>query len=61
MIRKFHALGWSGPRAGAKHQFMIKGSKKQRIPNPHESDIGITLIKMILRQAEITEDEWNAV
>jgi hypothetical protein len=39
---------------------MIKGSKKQRIPNPHESDIGLPLLKMILQQAEISEDDWNA-
>ena len=39
---------------------MIKGSKKQCIPNPHESDVGISLIKRILRQAEIAEDAWNA-
>ena len=52
-------LGWSGPRAGGKHQFMIKGQQKQRIPNPHESDIGISLLKRILQQAGISDDEWN--
>lgn len=38
---------------------MIKGKRKQRIPNPHGRDVGIQLLKEILRQAEISEDEWE--
>ncbi len=38
---------------------MIKGKRKQRIPNPHSQDVGIQLLKEILRQAEISEDEWE--
>jgi len=37
LIRKFRALGFKGPFAGKKHQFMIKGTQKIRIPNPHGS------------------------
>ena len=57
--RKFHALGWSGPIYGAKHPFMVKGKQKQRIPNPHTGDISVGLLKEILRQAKIAEDEWE--
>ena len=60
LIRKFKALGYSGPFSGGRHQFMIKGPKKIRIPNPHEScDIHISLVKEILRQAGITIDDWD--
>lgn len=60
LIRKFKILGYSGPFSGGKHQFMIKGRKKIRIPNPHGSgDIDISLVKEILRQAEINRDEWD--
>jgi predicted RNA binding protein YcfA (HicA-like mRNA interferase family) len=60
MIRKFKALGYSGPFSGGRHQFMINGSKKIRIPNPHGSgDIDISLLKEILRQANITNEEWG--
>jgi len=60
LIRKFRALGYSGPFSGGKHQFMIKGRKKIRIPNPHGSrDIHISLVKEILRQAGISSDEWD--
>jgi predicted RNA binding protein YcfA (HicA-like mRNA interferase family) len=61
LIRKFRALGYSGPFSGGKHQFMIKGSQKIRIPNPHISDISASLIKEILRQAGISSQEWDNV
>ena len=62
LIRKFRAPGYSGPFSGSKHQFMIKGRKKIRIPNPHRSkDIHISLVKEILRQASIRNNEWDKV
>jgi len=62
LIRKFKALGYSGPYSGGKHQFMIKGKKKIRIPNPHGSgDIHVSLLKEILRQSGISKDEWDRV
>jgi predicted RNA binding protein YcfA (HicA-like mRNA interferase family) len=61
LIRKFRALGYSGPFSGGKHQFMIKGSQKIRIPNPHVSDISASLVKEIIRQAGISSQEWDNV
>lgn len=61
MIKKFRALGWDGPRPGGKHQFMSRGAHKVRIPNPHVSDLGRPLLAEILRQANLTEDEWTSV
>jgi len=61
LIRKFRALGYSGPFSGGKHQFMIKGSQKIRIPNPHMSNITISLVKEILRQAGISAQEWDSM
>ncbi|MGD0283658.1 MAG: type II toxin-antitoxin system HicA family toxin [Dissulfurispiraceae bacterium] len=60
LIRKFKTLGYSGPFSGGRHQFMTKGRKKIRIPNPHgNDDINISLVKEILRQAGISADEWD--
>ncbi|MCG6941350.1 MAG: type II toxin-antitoxin system HicA family toxin [Thiohalocapsa sp.] len=60
LIRKFRALGWTGPHAGKRHQFMQRGTKKIRIPNPHGSgDIGAGLIAEILRQAGISQQDWD--
>jgi predicted RNA binding protein YcfA (HicA-like mRNA interferase family) len=59
IVRKFRSLGYSGPFSGGKHQFMKKGSQKIRIPNPHIEDIGVSLIKEILRQSGISPEEWD--
>ncbi|KRT34358.1 toxin-antitoxin system, toxin component, HicA domain protein [Acetomicrobium hydrogeniformans ATCC BAA-1850] len=32
---------------------------KLKAPSPHVGDIGILMLKEILRQAGISEDEWN--
>jgi hypothetical protein len=37
---------------------MQRGSLKQRIPNPHEGDIDVSLLSEILRQAGISHDDW---
>ncbi len=62
LIKKFHALGFKGPFSGGKHQFMIKGEMKIRIPNPHTSkEIHISLLKELLRQSGISKEEWDDV
>ncbi|HEY4612665.1 MAG TPA: type II toxin-antitoxin system HicA family toxin [Bacteroidota bacterium] len=61
LIAKFRSLGFDGPFSGGKHQFMKKGPLKVHIPNPHRSDINASLLKRILRQANITEEEWESV
>ncbi len=59
LIRRLRALGFIGPFVGGRHSFMCRGQLKLRIPNPHKGDISISLLKEILRQAEISENEWN--
>ncbi len=60
LIKKFKALVYQGPFSSGKHQFMKKGSKKIRIPNPHGSqEISLALVKAILKQASISDEEWN--
>ena len=60
LIRKFRALGFEGPFSGGKHQFMIKSQKKIRIPNPHtKKDVHVSLVNEILKQAEISPEDWE--
>lgn len=62
LIRRFIALGFSGPYSGGRHQFMIKDKLKIRIPNPHgNDDINISLVKEILRQAGLDKNEWDSL
>lgn len=62
LVKKFKGLGFSGPFSGGRHQFMIRGSLKVRIPNPHASrEIGIGLLREILRQAGVSMDDWEKI
>jgi predicted RNA binding protein YcfA (HicA-like mRNA interferase family) len=55
LIRRFKALGWEGPKPGGRHAFMKKATHKVHIPN---TDVHVSLLREILRQAAITTDEW---
>ncbi|NEQ19823.1 MAG: type II toxin-antitoxin system HicA family toxin, partial [Microcoleus sp. SIO2G3] len=49
------------PYSGKRHQFMIKDELRLIIPNPHEGDINKGLVAKILKQAQISRDEWEAL
>jgi len=60
-VRKLKRLGYDGPFAGGKHQYMTKaGAPPLRIPNPHQADISVGLLSAILRIAGIKPDDWNS-
>jgi len=59
LILRFKQLRFDGPYSGGRHFFMIKGSLKVRIPNPHGKDIPAFLVNEILRQAGISKKEWD--
>lgn len=59
LIYYLRQLGFEGPYSGGRHQFMIRGSVTIRVPNPHQGDIGKELLARILRQAQISKEEWK--
>ena len=60
LIRRFRALGFTGPISAGGHQFVEKGELKVRIPNPHKgTNIDWSLVKEILRQAGIKTSDWD--
>jgi HicA toxin of bacterial toxin-antitoxin, len=61
LISGLRKIGFSGPYSGAKHQYMLQGTKRVRIPNPHQSDVSVSLLRQILAEADITRDEWESV
>jgi predicted RNA binding protein YcfA (HicA-like mRNA interferase family) len=40
---------------------MKKGDLTVDLPNPHKQDIGVGLLKKVLKQAEISREEWFSV
>jgi predicted RNA binding protein YcfA (HicA-like mRNA interferase family) len=59
LIHFLRKLNFSGPYSGGKHQFMVKGDLRVRIPNPHKREIGKNLLKQILIEAEIEIGVWE--
>jgi predicted RNA binding protein YcfA (HicA-like mRNA interferase family) len=59
LIACLRRLGFAGPYAGGKHEFMQRGNISLTIPNPHRSDIGPKLLGQLLRQAGIERSEWE--
>jgi len=58
-ISRLKELGFDGPHSGGKHQYMIKGSLRLSVPNPHKKEISFDLLTRLLKQAGISRDEWT--
>ena len=59
LIQNFQKLGFTGPYSGGKHQFMKRGFLKIHIPSKHKGDISAGLVNEILKQADISKNEWD--
>jgi predicted RNA binding protein YcfA (HicA-like mRNA interferase family) len=59
LIRYLRQAGFEGPYSGGKHQFMEKEDITISIPHPHQGDMGREFLVRILRQAQISRDEWE--
>jgi predicted RNA binding protein YcfA (HicA-like mRNA interferase family) len=60
-IAALRRLRFDGPYSGGKHEFMVREDLVLTIPNPHRSDIGLGLLKVLLHQAGISRKEWESV
>ena len=58
LVRFLRQAGFEGPYAGGRHPQMRRGDLTLIIPNRHEDDIGVALLRRLLRQAGITPEEW---
>ena len=58
LVKRLRKFSFEGPYQGGKHPYMVKGDLVLTIPNPHRREIGIDLLIRILKQANITREEW---
>ena len=56
LVRGLRAAGFDGPYRGGNHSFMKRRALKVYIPS---TDVGVNLLRRILKQAGITEEEWE--
>lgn len=59
LIHCLGELGFDDPYSGGSHQYMIRGRRRVRIPNPHQGDLGRELLQRILKQAGVSKEEWE--
>jgi predicted RNA binding protein YcfA (HicA-like mRNA interferase family) len=59
LIKALKEAGFDGPFTGGRHEFLVKGELRLILPNPHQSDISKDLLARILRQANLTREEWE--
>jgi predicted RNA binding protein YcfA (HicA-like mRNA interferase family) len=58
LVKRLRELGFEGPFSGGKHSFMTKEDIVLTIPNPHKDRISTALFQRILKQANISREEW---
>jgi HicA toxin of bacterial toxin-antitoxin, len=59
LISSLRQLDFTGPYTGGKHEYMQRGRLNVRIPNPHQGDISVALLKRILEEADVSLQEWE--
>jgi len=58
-IRRMLKLGFEGPYVGGKHEFLLRGTQRLTLPNPHQGEISVDLLGRLLRQANVSRQEWE--
>ena len=61
LIAYLRRIGFDGPYAGGKHQYVVRDRLRVRLPSPHGGDIGRELLARILRQAGVSRDDWGTL
>ena len=61
IIRRLRKLGFEGPVGGGRHVRMVHHQTRRIIPIPmHRGrDVGVGLVRRIIREAGATPQEWN--
>ena len=59
MVKKFRRAGWSVDRQVGSHVMMVKPDYLYTLSIPQHREIGIGLLKKLLKQAQIGVEEFN--
>ena len=58
LVKRLKQFGFEGPFPGGKHLYVIKNEIRLTLQNPHRNEIGIDLLRKILKQAGISPDDF---
>jgi predicted RNA binding protein YcfA (HicA-like mRNA interferase family) len=60
LVRRLRVLGFEGPYQEGRHPFLVRGTFRLPIPNPHREDISPDLLARILRDGGVSREEWDS-
>ncbi|MBI2967229.1 MAG: type II toxin-antitoxin system HicA family toxin [Bacteroidetes bacterium] len=60
-VKKFQRKGWSISRQKGSHVMLIKKGYLYTLSVPQHKELGIGLVRKLLRQAQISIEEFNEI
>lgn len=61
LIESLRQGGFTEPYPGGRHEFMVRGTRRLILRNPHEGDVDRSLLARLLRRGGISREEWEAL
>ena len=58
-VRKFRKAGWSVAREKGSHVMLTKPDYLYTISIPQHHELGLGILKKLIKQAQLTEEEFN--
>ena len=60
-VRKFERAGWTVARQRGSHVMMVKIGYEYTLSIPQHNELGPGLLRKLLRQADLTVEEFNSL
>ncbi|MDI6734631.1 MAG: type II toxin-antitoxin system HicA family toxin [bacterium] len=61
LVKKLKRLGWSVDRQKGSHVMMVKEDYPYTLSIPQHKELGMGILKKIIKQAGLTVEEFNAL
>ena len=58
-VKKFERAGWKIARRKGSHVMMVKPDYPYTLSIPLHKELGIGILKRLIKQAKLTEEEFN--
>ncbi|MFA4888796.1 MAG: type II toxin-antitoxin system HicA family toxin [Candidatus Omnitrophota bacterium] len=60
-VKKFKRAGWTVDRQAGSHVMLVKQGYPYTLSVPQHKELGIGILKKLLKQAEFSVEEFNAL
>ena len=58
-VKKFKRIGWTVARQAGSHVMLVKPDYPYTLSIPQHKELGVGLLKSLLRQADLSAEEFN--